>query len=166
VIEEIWKPVPQFESLYKASNLGNVKSMDRLKWNGKCFYHFPGRMLKGRKGKGNTYYSIYLIDKNRILNIPIHQVILRTFKPPKETPSWQYCANHIDGCKTNNCINNLEWTTKSEDVRHAYKLGLRPRIFKKECKWGHKFSKRNTYVSPNGIRQCILCAKWRKELYR
>ncbi len=41
-----------------------------------------------------------------------------------ENPNNKCCINHIDGNKLNNSLNNLEWVTTSENMKHAYKLGL------------------------------------------
>lgn len=58
----------------------------------------------------------------------VHRVVVETFlgEIPKD-----YEVNHIDGCKTNNRLNNLEIVTKSENQKHAVRTGLQP-IFKGE----------------------------------
>jgi hypothetical protein len=53
----------------------------------------------------------------------IHIQKLKAFKPNKSNDG-RTTANHIDGNKLNNHISNLEWVTRSENTKHAYKLGL------------------------------------------
>jgi hypothetical protein len=52
----------------------------------------------------------------------VHRLVAYTFlgEPPKDKPD----VNHIDGNKTNNCLENLEWSNKSLNGLHAHKHGL------------------------------------------
>ena len=52
----------------------------------------------------------------------VHRVIANAFLPKIEGKDF---VNHIDGDKTNNKVSNLEWCTREENIRHAYKLGLK-----------------------------------------
>ena len=51
----------------------------------------------------------------------VHRLVMDAFNANNDT---QLCINHIDGVKTNNKLNNLEWVTRSENQKHAYRLGL------------------------------------------
>lgn len=53
----------------------------------------------------------------------VHRLVLQHFKPCENMDKLQ--VNHIDGNKDNNCINNLEWVTDSENKFHAYNKGLK-----------------------------------------
>jgi hypothetical protein len=122
---EIWKDIQGYEGLYQISNLGNVKSLSR-EW--KVGYGGIGRnktkILTPRldRSKKGRYYLRIKISKNGKEKIfLIHRLIAEAFIPNlKNKPQ----INHIDGDTLNNSINNLEWCTPSENMKHAFKIGL------------------------------------------
>jgi len=61
-------------------------------------------------------------EKNKQKQVRVHRLIAEVFLG--DCPS-DYVVNHKDGIKTNNNINNLEYVTKSDDLIHAYRTGLR-----------------------------------------
>ena len=67
------------------------------------------------------YYSIGLRKDGKRFKAKIHRLIAQAFIPNPENKPF---VNHIDGNKQNNCIENLEWVTGSENVRHAWQIGL------------------------------------------
>lgn len=109
---EIWKPVAGFEEFYHVSNLGRMKSFRGKK----------ERIVRGGLD-GSGYYQVWLGNKFRILK---HRLIAQTFH---EQPGPEYRqVNHIDGCKTNNRADNLEWCTLSMNIQHAHDIGLHKRL--------------------------------------
>ena len=125
-MEEIWKDIPSYEGLYQASNLGNIRSLDRIRkqfnHNGIATVKYKGKTLKKQIKKGTGYYTVTLYDNNRKAKIKlIHRLIAETFlKNDNNNP----VVNHIDGNKKNNCVENLEWCTQSHNVKESYRLGL------------------------------------------
>lgn len=83
-------------------------------------YNSKGKKLKQHLNKFG-YYRVSLFIDGKKVNQSVHRLVAKQFvKNPDNKP----CVNHIDGCKTNNNYMNLEWVTNSENVKHAYKLGL------------------------------------------
>lgn len=120
-MKEVWKDIEGYEGLYQISNLGNVKSLDR-KVNAK---NNKKRLIKGTFLKlrfNNRNYNIVSLYKNNIQEVRfIHRLVAETFIPnPENKPE----VNHIDGDKQNNKIDNLEWCTRTENNKHAWKTGL------------------------------------------
>lgn len=66
-------------------------------------------------GKGYLYVCLYN-GKNKQGNYAIHRLVAKTFIPNPHNKSH---VNHIDGNTINNNINNLEWVTPLENVKHA-----------------------------------------------
>lgn len=115
---EIWKPIPGYEGLYEASNLGNIKSLERNVYNGVSIHILRMRILKPIPN-GNGYYSVYLRKDNASHRVYIHRLIAKTFIS-NDDPSLQ--VNHIDGNRANNQLSNLEWVTQSENHFHRYRV--------------------------------------------
>jgi DNA-binding transcriptional regulator YiaG len=111
---EIWKDIPGYEDLYRASNHGRVRSLDRhTKW-GNLEYIKKGRILKNRIN-ADGYIKVGLHKDNKQKTYGAHVLVLMAFdRIPKDNEE----CNHKDGIKSNNFRSNLEWMTHKENCDH------------------------------------------------
>lgn len=87
--------------------------------DGKVWSDNRGRFLAGGKDK-DGYRILVLCNKGERSTKRVHRLVAEAFIPnPDNLP----ILNHIDGNKTNNCVENLEWCDVSHNTKHAYKLG-------------------------------------------
>lgn len=147
-MKEIWKEVKDFEGLYEVSNLGNVRSLDRISKNG----HFlKGRILK--KHKNDEGYLKVTLNKNNIVKYhSIHRLVAIAFIPnPEDKPQ----VNHIDEDKENNKAENLNWMTSKENndwgTRKERAIASSINNPKRDyLELGKKFSKAIYYIDKDG----------------
>ena len=121
-MNEIWKDIEGYEGLYQVSNLGRVRSLNRItngKFGNRSLCLRKGRILKPRKI--SLYTGVYLSKNGHVKNYTIHRLVAQAFIP---NPQNKLEVNHIDGNKLNNKVDNLEWATRSENEQHAYRTGL------------------------------------------
>ncbi len=114
---EKWKDIEGYEGYYQVSNLGNVKSLGRYVNNphgGKRYIR--ERILKPFNKKGYLYVDLLKIKQHRI-----HRLVAAAFIDNKDDSAE---VNHINGIKNDNRVENLEWCTRSENMKHSYKTGL------------------------------------------
>lgn len=112
---EIWMDIPEYEGLYQVSNLGNVKSLNYNKTK-------TEKLLKLCNDK-NNYLILNLHKNGKQQNKKLHRLVLLTFKPESFFKNAQ--ANHINGIRNDNRLENLEWCSAKENMTHAIKTGLR-----------------------------------------
>ena len=121
-MKEIWKDIIGFEGLYQVSNLGRIKSVERYvlntRWNIKM--HKQEIILKPSKNKKG--YNLVAISKNnKLYSYQIHRLVAQAFIP---NPDNKQQVNHKNGIKNDNRVDNLEWATPHENMKHAYKNNL------------------------------------------
>lgn len=118
---EEWRDVVGYEGLYQVSNLGRVKSLPRrIVYKDGREYFYPSKVLKNHK-ISTGYRFVMLYGANGKKQHYVHRLVAETFIP---NPNNLCDVNHKDGCKTNNILFNLEWCSRSDNQKHAYKNGL------------------------------------------
>lgn len=131
VIKKEWKEIKGYEGKYIISNYGEIISLPRYKRNNSKFQYVQPREICKYTNPKNGYVYVYLCNNGVYKNVRLHKLVAKTFIPnPNNLPQ----VNHKDGNKLNNHVKNLEWCTASENIKHAYKLGLMKNQYMKNNK--------------------------------
>lgn len=120
-MEEIWKPVKEFPDDYQVSSKGRIRSVDRVRTcsDGRVL-RLKGRILHQTRHKTDSYRTRLCVD-NVKYSRSVHRIVAEAFLPnPDNKPE----VNHKDGSRLNNNLDNLEWNTKEENMKHAVETGL------------------------------------------
>jgi len=116
IIMEIWKEIIDFEN-YEISNLGNVRSWK----SNNIFKKRKSPISKSQILNNSGYFYVIFYKKNSGTHKYIHRLVSEAFIPNLKNKKE---VNHINGIKTDNKVENLEWVTSSENKQHALKMGL------------------------------------------
>lgn len=127
---EVWKDINNFEGIYQISNKGNVRSLERYVY---CKSKNKPNLIKEciLKQRLDKYgYFIVNLKKNQKSHIrKTHRLVAEAFI---ENIQNLETVNHINGIKTDNRVENLEWLSFGDNARHRTKnLLVKPKL--KKC---------------------------------
>ena len=109
-----------FANGYEVSNIGNVRSIDRVIKTARYPMNLKGRILRPAIDK-KGYKRVAIMVDGKLITLKVHRIVAKAFiDNVNDKPQ----VNHIDGIKTNNHVSNLEWMNNSENVQHAFDNGL------------------------------------------
>lgn len=107
--------------LYEVSNLGRIKSVERIVKRNNNIYNWKEKILTPQIEK-NGYIRFVLSKNGKMYRILAHRAVAETFI---ENYSNKPQVNHKDGNKLNNRVENLEWVSAQENTLHSLKNNLR-----------------------------------------
>ena len=135
MIQEIWKDVVGYEGVYQVSDLGRVRSLDRVDSAGRSL---KGRILKlSTNKKGYLVVRLYLEGKGNTRYV--HQLVARAFLNHEPCGN-KLVVDHIDNDKSNNSLENLQIITQRENLS-------KDKAGKSKYTGVYLDSKRNKYVA-------------------
>jgi hypothetical protein len=105
---EIWKQSKLAEN-YEISNLGNIR-------------HLRRKINLNFRDNGNGYKLIGVRENGKGKNYYVHRLVAIEFL---DNPNNYPQINHKDGNKSNNKVENLEWCSISQNIKHAYNIELK-----------------------------------------
>ena len=122
-MKEIWRDIPDYEGIYQASNLGNVRSLPRIVIGGKGkVQEVPGGLLKHSKDSYG-YHVVSLCNstgKAKTKVCKVHRLVLAAFRG-KST----LIGRHLNDDKDDNALTNLEYGTAKDNATDRSRNGTK-----------------------------------------
>lgn len=144
-----WRDIEGYEGIYEVSCTGLVRRAGRVLKNNVCT---------------NNYLSVSLSREGKVTPHRVHRLVAKAFlSNPENKPH----VNHKDSNRQNNNVDNLEWVTVSENMKHSYDKGgrLAPKSWKGRVGSDHNKSKGFTLISPKGDKLVFGSGLEAKRLY-
>jgi hypothetical protein len=157
---ENWLPVPEWEDRYEVSDLGRVRSIDRVVTRSGHTMRLRGRLLTPKvHTKGYLRVSLSR-GRGGVVDMFVHTLVLLAFVGPRPA---ELEACHGNGDPTDNRVANLLWDTPSENQYDVVRHGRSRQRQRTHCPARHELRAPN--LVPSSLRQnrrdCLACSRAR-----
>jgi len=119
--DEIWKDIPSFIGLLQASNFGRIKRLPKYRNSKNGGKAYMSEKILAQTISTYGYYKVCISVNTKRYDLLAHRLIAEAFI---SNPDSKHQINHINGIKTDNSIENLEWVSLTENIKHAQANGL------------------------------------------
>lgn len=173
-MKEVWKDIKNYEGLYQVSNLGRVKSLDRVVYQKNSFGNIQKNIYKGKIlslfEDRDGYLRINLKKDKKMKQYGVHVLVANTFLNINKFKHMEYedlskidinrlQINHKNENKKDNCIDNLEFCTVAYNTNYGSReqkiiqLDLSGKIIKV---WdSRKKASKELHISRNTINEIL-----------
>lgn len=120
---EEWKDIPNYEGIYQASTLGRIRTVDNKATESirHGIRHWRGRILKNKtKIPDKSGYKVTLWKNKQAIDYLVARLVCTTFYGENDDMT----VNHKNGNRLDNRVENLEWLSLKDNVKHAFKNDL------------------------------------------
>lgn len=117
---EIWKGITEFEGNYEVSNLGRVRSVERILIRSNGTTHTRVSKVLKPATDGNGYLRCALSFNGKLYTRKVHRLVAQAFI---ENDVDGLVVNHLNFNRQDNRVENLEWCTALENANHSIKAG-------------------------------------------
>lgn len=157
---EVWRPIPEWEGRYEASNTGHIRSVDHTHVNllGQV-QRFRGRRMARQLSPGRKYWTVRLgRGRDYTRTYSVHKLVALTFLGPRPA-ELEVC--HDDGDHLNCFAYNLRYDTRASNMADLKRHGRNWNLNLQECQRGHPLEGPNlaNYASMRRQRYCSAC-RW------
>lgn len=160
---ETWKPIVGYEPYYEVSDMGRVRSLDRIVVckDGKRKPR-KGRLLRSAPNS-RGHLSVVLCAYGKQRTRAVHVLMMEAFVGPRPA-GMDIC--HWNDQPADNRLANLRYGTRSDNVLDMKRNGNHNHARKTHCKHGHELVEQNrtAHSIRNGTRSCLACSRARSYL--
>ena len=127
-MQEIWKDIKGYEG-YQVSNLGRIRTHNKTtytkrhgirKWEDRILHLKPSTISRENIKQGGGY-RISLWKDGKCKDFLVARLVATTFL--EDLIDTDMTVNHKDGNRLNNCVDNLEWLSRSDNIRYGFENG-------------------------------------------
>lgn len=127
---------------------------------GEVFSNITNKFLK-KILNINGYYRTQIRENGKNKYVFIHRLVAELYLENTENKP---CVNHINGIKTDNRVENLQWCSRSENGIHAYRLGLNTNKMSEAIEAQAKAKRKLTYKQAEEIINRLIKGEKQKNL--
>lgn len=153
---EHWLPIPGYEGYYEVSDLGRVRSLDRIISGGRWGTQRRRGAIRALAEGAHGYLVVSLSRNGKQVNRYVHQLVLEAFVGPRPA-GMEAC--HWDDDPGNARLDNLRWGTRSTNAHDRTRNGGCQFARRIKCPRGHRLGGANNIpsVARRGYRTCLAC---------